>query len=330
MKPASGTREATILVGTESGGLFRRSPGQDEWKEVTVGLPETPEIRGLAAHPDRSGLVFAGTQIAPYKSRDNGVHWQRLEIPSEVVVWCYAFQPGNPDVMFLGTGTSDVYRSENCGDSWEKISTIINPDAPSMPFHMRILDLSVNPSTPDEMYAALEVGGVARSSDAGYTWDPINNGLAPEIDRLDLHGVATTENRVFISNREGVWRSDDRGDTWENLHLENFSPIHYSRGVSVAPNDPTILYACAGGSFQSSEGGILRSADLGNTWSRFDQGALGNSTTFGVSINRTNPNHVFFCTRDGQVIGTEDDGATWNEFPLPRSASDVISILVVS
>jgi photosystem II stability/assembly factor-like uncharacterized protein len=330
MSATSSTGESIILVGTEAGGFFRRAPGQDHWQEVTAGLPADPQVRGLAAHPGHPGLLFAGAQDAPYKSQDNGVHWERLNIPQESVVWCYAFRPGNPDVIFLGTGTSDVYRSENGGDSWEQISTIISPEAPSMAFSMRILDLSVNQSQPDEMYAALEVGGAARSSDGGQTWQTINSGLAPKVDRLDLHGVAATEGRVFISNREGVWRSQDRGDNWENLHLERFSPIHYSRGIRVAPNDPNTLYACAGETFKSDQGGVLRSTDLGDTWQRFDQGSLGNSTTFGVAINRTDPDQVFFCTRDGQVIGTEDGGATWNEFPLPESVSDVISILVVS
>ena len=319
-----------IYVGTEAGGFYRRGPGHDPWLEMTNGLPPQPQVRAVVAHPQDTSLVYAGTQDGPYRSHDHGDHWERLAFPEGPVVWSLAFHPHNSRVMYLGTEGSEVYRSEDAGDDWEHLSTIVSPDAVATAFPTRILSLAADPDSPDDMYAALEVGGAARSGDGGRSWQAVNQGLAPSVDRLDVHGVAVAGGHVFISNREGVWMSPDKGDRWQSLQFERFSPIQYSRGVRVAPDSPSTLYACVGQSFQGDEGGVLRSTDLGKTWHRFDHGPSAKSTTFGVAINPREPGQVYFCTRRGQVLGTNDGGSTWGEYPLPDSAGDVISILVTS
>ena len=73
------------------------------------------------------------------------------------------------------------------------------------------------------MYAATEVGGAARSMDAGRTWEIINDSLVGE-DLLDLHTVAVGSpnwDTVFLANRYGVFRSRDgvttgRTPTWRD------------------------------------------------------------------------------------------------------------------
>jgi hypothetical protein len=196
-------------------------------------------------------------------------------LPERRIVWSLAFHPGNPQIMFLGTEGSDVYRSNDGRESWQYLSTIVNRDAVQMAFATRILGLALEPTDPNWIYAALEVGGAARSADGGKSWELVNRQFLGNVDLMDLHGVALGSPQaetLFIANRVGVWRSHDRGERWENLHLEKFSPICYSRGVQVAPNDPDTLYACVGRNFGSEEGGVLRSTDLGETWDRFDRG----------------------------------------------------------
>src|SRR5919108_328871 len=274
--------ETYVYAGAEAHGLYRKKASATHWEQLTNGLPPTPQVRPIAIHP---------------QSRE---------------------------VMFVGTEGSEVYTSNDGGETWHYLSTIVNPNAVQMAFATRILGFAIESPDPQRMYAALEVGGAARSADGGKTWELVNRQFLGNVDLLDLHGVALGSPRaeaLFIANRVGVWRSRDRGEHWENLHLEKFSPIYYSRGVQVAPNDPETLYACVGRNFGSDEGGILRSTDLGETWERFDRGVTVGSTTFGVAINRQHPEQVYFCTRRGQVFGTHDGGATWHEHRLPESAT---------
>ena len=235
--------------------------------------------------------------------------------------------------MFLGTEGSEVFKSEDAGENWTYQSTISNPDSVQMAFATRILGLAIESSNPNHMFAALEVGGAARSSDAGKSWQLTNNNFAGDVDLMDLHGVAVgaaDSSSVFISNRVGVWRTRDRGDNWENLQFERFSGIKYSRGIQASPNDPNTLYACVGMDFGSAEGGVLRTTDQGDTWERFDKGVSAQSTTFGVAINNQNPEQVYFCTRRGGVFGTHDAGASWSEDALPEGGTNVISVACAS
>ena len=319
-----------VYAGTEAGLFYRKESGEDRWHELNEnGLPPEPEVRAIVVHPQDPAKVYIGTQRGLYRSNDHGDHWKRSDMPEGRVVWSIAFQPDDPRVMYLGTEGSEVYRSDDGGESWKYLSTISNPDAVQMKFATRILGLSVGRGKPNNVYAALEVGGAATSADGGKTWKLANSQFQGSVDLMDLHAVAVgspQSDTAFISNRTGIWRTKDRGETWENTHLENFSPIIYSRGVRVAPDDPNTVYACIGLNFGAEEGGIMRSKDLGESWERFDHGVTPKSTAFGVAINPQEPDQVYFCTRKGQVFGTQDGGSTWKEHALPEEAKDAIAV----
>ena len=322
-----------IYVGAEASGLYRKEAGDAHWQLLTNGLPPAPQARTIAIHPQNSDVVFVGTQRGVYRSQDRGDHWQRMNMTEGRVVWSLRFHPGDPQIMFLGTEGSEVFKSTDGGENWDYLATISNPEQVQMAFAMRILGIAIESANPDNMFAALEVGGAARSTDGGRTWSIMNRNFVGDVDLLDLHGVAVggaDSGTTLISNRTGVWRTTDGGENWENTHFEQFSNIMYSRGVQAAPNDPNTLYACVGLNFGSEEGGVMRTTDLGQTWERFDKGITPASTTFGVAINAQQPEQVYFCTRKGQVFGTHDGGNSWQEHSLPDSATNVISVACTS
>ena len=323
-----------IYVGAEAGNLYRKEAGQTHWDDLVAnGLPPSPEARAIAVHPQNPEIVFIGTQRGLYRSQDRGDHWARMDMPDGRIVWSIRFHPGDPSIVYLGTEGCEVYRSEDGGESFQYQGSIDISDAYQMSFATRILGLAIETANPQHMYAAMEVGGAARSHDGGKSWEVVNGQFGGDVDLLDMHGVAVASaqsDAVFVSNRVGVWRSRERGENWENLRFERFSSIKYSRGVQVAPDDPNTLYACVGKDFGSAEGGIMRSTDLGDTWERFDHGVKSRSTTFGIGVNSQRPEQVYFCARKGQVFGTHDGGSSWKEHPLPEGARDVISVAVAS
>lgn len=322
-----------IYVGAEASGIYRKEAGDAHWENLTRGMAPSAQVRTIAIHPENQDVIFAGTQRGVYRSKDRGDNWERMNMTEGRVVWSLKFHPNNPQVMFLGTEGSEVFKSEDGGDNWSYMATISNPDSVQMAFATRILGLAIESSSPDHMYAALEVGGAARSSDGGKSWQIVNGNFHDDVDLMDLHGVAVgsaDSSAVFISNRVGVWRTRDRGDNWENLGFERFSDIKYSRGIQAAPNDPNTLYACVGMNFGSEEGGVLRTTDLGETWQRFDKGVSPKSTTFGVAINAKAPEQVYFCSRRGQVFGTQDGGDSWQEHAVPEGVTNVISMACAS
>ena len=57
-----------VYVGAEASGLYRLSPNSSEWEELTIGLPANPVVPGVAIHPDKPEVVYAGAQDGPYRS----------------------------------------------------------------------------------------------------------------------------------------------------------------------------------------------------------------------------------------------------------------------
>ena len=317
-----------LYAGAETTGIYRLPPGSDRWEELTNGLPPDPAVCGIAIHPKEPEVVFAGTQDGPCRSSDRGRSWERLDYPRLAPpVWSFLFRPGDPDVMYLGAAPGEIYRSVNSGDSWQKLNAGMGSNEVTMSFPTRVVALAADPNFPDEMYAALEVAGVIRSSDGGDTWEEITHNLAPSQDTLDLHGVQCSgalPHAVFITTRQGPFIGPDRGGgEWLPVDFGQFSEITYTRDLKAAPHDPNMLYVSIGAAARSKHGALFRSRDLFKTFERVDQGIAANSTMMAVAVDRERPAHVACASRDGQVFASWDDGATWSTHSLPEKAREI-------
>ncbi|MCE2404307.1 MAG: hypothetical protein J4F43_04015 [Dehalococcoidia bacterium] len=325
--------EPYVFAGAGKGGLLRKAPGSDSWEELTNGLPDSAEVRALAVHPLQPDVIFAGTQEGLYRSGSKGEHWRPMSLPiMGSVIWSILFRPHNVNTMYVGTAPAQIFRTRDAGDTWEPLPVDLGSDVVAMSFETRVIAMAADPTHPDEIYAALEVGGVIRSQDGGDSWEPINQGLAEGgEDRLDLHGVQVSPvepRTVFISTREGMFRGPDRGSRWDPIDISRYSPIPYTRYLLLGPTQPSTLYVSMGRSARGDVGSLLRSRDLGKTWERIDHGVSPNSTMMVVGVNARRPAQVFCATRHGQVFGSLDDGATWQEYPLPDHVDDVYALAV--
>ncbi len=328
------------------GGLFRQEVGASKWHHLSKGLPDKAEVRAIAIHPNNPQTVYVGTQHGPYRSLDSGEHWERLNIPDPgMVVWSIVFHPHNPQILYLGTAPTAVYRSDNGGESWRRLPLVETAGIVKMAFPTRIIRLAIDPSNPEEIYAGLEVGGVIRSLDGGETWSDCTQALVAlaEQDHLksrlgsdtetegmmDSHALDVSAARpgtVFLATRMGLFCSPDRGESWREMEIWRYSPFSYARDVQVAPHDPNTLYAALSPAALSKAGSIYRSQDLGQTWQRFDHHVTPHRTMMAVALSRQDPQCVYGVNSIGQVFGTQNGGATWNEFPLPAGVRNAYAL----
>jgi len=328
------------------GGIFRRAAGNGHWEPLTKGLPEAVNVQAITVHPTNPDVVYLGGNRGLYRSADRGERWERLGFPDErAEVWSVLVHPVNPRTLYAGTAPVGVYRSDDGGDTWRKLPKATLPDRIKMSFACRVMRLAVDPARADEVYATLEVGGVMRSLDGGETWNDCTPGLLELAERphlksriqsdtdsegmLDGHALCVSAARagtVFLAVRMGLFRSADRGATWQDMEVGRFSPLTYGRDIRISPQDPRVFYACLSPAARSEDGSLYRSADLGETWTRFDHGVKANSTMMAVALHHHDPDQVYCVSRTGQVFGTQDAGRTWHEHPLPPEVKDVYAI----
>jgi photosystem II stability/assembly factor-like uncharacterized protein len=337
---------AAQLTGGTLGGLFRQRVGDDRWERLTKGLPDPPMIQAVTVHPTDPRIVFVGTQDGPYRSDDGGTTFKRPDFPRDLQVWSVTVHPTRPRTIYAGTSPVGVFRSEDGGDTWTRLANAVQPEKLKMSFACRVMRIGIEPGQPDQIHAALEVGGTMRSLDGGETWsdgsadlvrlaaDNLNLKSMIQSDSeaegmLDAHALAVSSaapGNVFLAVRMGLFQSRDRGQSWHDMQIDRFSPLTYGRDIRVSPHDPRVLYACLSPAAQSTDGALYRSDDSGGSWRRFDRGVKAEATMMGVALHPRDPDQVYGVTRCGQIFGTRDGGHSWHEHRLPAGCEDTYAI----
>lgn len=273
---AIATQDTCVIAGGKEGAI-RSVDGGRTWTEANAGL-SIPYIRWLAFHPQKSGLVVAGTEPAMiFLSLDSGVTWhERPEVAHmrEAHGWSLPYSP-----------ESGCVRGFACHQ--------------------------------ERMYAAVEQGGLLRSDDWGETWDFVkgtcrgpNERANAETLHPDVHSVfvhPSSPDHVFAPTGGGFYRSENGGATWELLYAS------YCRAAWVDPADPEhIVLGPADG--VSRNGRIEESHDGGRSWTRtagFQQTPWPQMMVERfVTVN----NHLVAVRTDGRLFRSAFETIEWEPF----------------
>jgi len=124
-------------------------------------------------------------------------------------------------------------------------------------------------------YVGAASGGVWKTVDGGLNWKPIFDGqevhsigaiaVAPSDPMTIYVGTGESSIRSNVSIGNGVYKSEDGGETWNHLGLKNSGRI--SR-IVVHPDNPNLVYVGALGHAYSpqKERGVYMSNNGGVTW----------------------------------------------------------------
>jgi photosystem II stability/assembly factor-like uncharacterized protein len=199
----------------------------------------------------------------------------------------------------------------------------------------RISDVAVNPNNPFEYYVASSAGGVWKTINSGIEFTPIfdNEGsysigcitIDPNNSNVIWVGTGENNNQRSVSYGDGVYKSLDGGNSWENMGLKTSE--HIGR-IIVHPENSNIVYVAAIGPLWSKGGdrGLYRTTDGGENW----EAVLTVDEHTGVNdvvMDPRNPNilyastfqrrrHVYTYVGSGPGSGmhkSTDGGTTWTE-----------------
>ena len=141
----------------------------------------------------------------------------------------------------------------------------------------RTVGLSGVAAQPNVFYIAAVNGGIWRTQDAGHTWMPIFDGqptgsigalaVAPSDPRVIYAGSGEGLQRPDLAIGDGVYKSNDGGQTWAHLGLRDGQQI---AGMAVDPDNAQRLFVAVLGHpyGPNQERGIYRSLDGGATFQR--------------------------------------------------------------
>ncbi|MEP0263519.1 T9SS type A sorting domain-containing protein [Dokdonia sp.] len=167
----------------------------------------------------------------------------------------------------------------------------------------RITDAAISPDNNDHLYVSTAVGGIFRTYDKGLNWEPIFDDIAvPSIGNIaiapsnaqriyagtgEANGSATSG--AFFGN--GIYKSDDGGDSWTASGLEDSN--HIAR-IVVDPQDPDRVFVAATGILygKNDERGIYRTTTGGNDWEQV-LFVTDSTAAIDVVINPINTDTIF-------------------------------------
>ncbi len=219
----------------------------------------------------------------------------------------------------------------------------------------RTLAVSGVAGNPAVWYLGSVDGGVFKSTDAGTTWHPLFQhepvasigavAVAPSNPQIVYVGTGESAIRSDISYGDGVWRSDDGGETWKHLGLDDTRHIG---ALLVDPhNADVVLVAALGHAFgPNEERGVFLTTDGGRNWRKV---LFVNDKTGAIDLARdpSRPESVYAITWRArrppwfqypplQGVGSAiwhsaDGGRTWRRLPmrgLPKHGLGRIGVAV--
>ena len=157
-------------------------------------------------------------------------------------------------------------------------------------------------------------GGIVRRADGEDAWTDISKGLPanPQVRALAIR--PDDPKVVFAGTDKGVFRSNDRGETWEALNDASGGSEVWS--LIIHPDNPDVMFAgydpCS----------IARSEDGGATWKMMDtsQVVYPHITTYmqptgkrviGMAIDPVNTKEMYAAIEVGGLLASSDGGESW-------------------
>lgn len=342
--------DVLLLVGTMKGAFVLRS--NKARKKWDVGGPYFPGSAVYAmAYDGRAGRhrIWAGPQSMHWgavlrSSDDFGQTWTNPEAANvkfpegtdTALQNIWQIEPGRenePDAIYCGVEPAALFVSRDAGDTWKLTEGLWNhpqrpkwqPGGGGLCMHTILLD----PADANRIRIAVSTAGMYVTEDGGATWRPSNKGVRadflpdkyPEFGQC-VHKVVQADSkpeRMFLQNHWGLYRSDDRGETWTDI--ANGVPSDFGFAMAIHPEDADCAWIVPleSDGFRCTPEGklrVYRTRNSGKSWEPMakglpQKGAYETVLRDAMAVDAIDG--VYFGTRSGKLYGSPDGGKSWAE-----------------
>lgn len=344
--------DVLLLVGTMKGAfLVRSGPDRRTWD---VGGPYFPGSAVYAmAYDTRSGRqrIWAGPNSMHWggllrSSDDFGKTWtnpeeanikfpERTETALKQIWQIMPGRDAEADTLYCGVEPAAIFVSRDAGATWALNEGLWNhphrpqwqPGGGGLCLHTIMLD----PADPKRIRIAISTGGMYVSEDGGVTWRASNKGVRavflpdqqPEFGQCVHKVVQSKQNpdRMFLQNHWGLYRSDDRGETWTDIANGVPSDFGFPVGIHPRQADTAWIVPLESDEFRCTPEGklrVYRTRDAGASWQPLTNGlpqddAYETVLRDALAVDVLDPAGVYFGTRNGKLFGSADEGESWTE-----------------
>ena len=202
-----------------------------------------------------------------------------------------AVDPKNPEHIFVGSPTGEIFVSEDFGARWTHLAHIAGPAS----YDLVVDHIVISPATGTLYAAAWSLlnntdGGVFRSEDNGKTWDVIPGMKNKSVRSLSM---APSDPKTLVAGAlDGVFRTQDGGATWEHISPANYAEIRNVESIAIDPANPDTIYA---GTWHLP----WKTTDGGKTWHPIHNGVLDDSDVFSIIVDPKAPAVVYVSACSG-------------------------------
>ncbi len=282
-------------------------------------------------HPDHHGLYIkkvdeVNKTFRIFNTNDGGVYYSKISDNPGVTDgdWVFAGSGYNTS-QFYGIGKkpgADEYiGGMQDNGTWKTQTGEVSSSASNFVRQLGADGFEVlwHNIDSNKILASSQFNNIARTLDGGETWlvgtnglEDIEEGKGPFITKLS--NSKSNPDRVFAIGKQGVWRSENFGESWELSRLQNDFTLASNSQVKVSIANPQVVWAGTG---MTASDKLHVSTDGGKTFSAVENytgTTLGSITDLATHpINDQIAYAIFSISGTSKILRTTDLGQTWND-----------------